>query len=96
MTGQTPGAPLALHADERQLLNQVERVFADLTAKQLRRGVFRSVAALERAARENIHARNEDAKPINWTADADTILRRVAQKRATSSESEHYALYRRA
>jgi transposase len=52
-------------------LNQVERVFADLTQKQLRRGVFTSVAALERAAADYIDARNEDAKPFAWTADAN-------------------------
>jgi len=60
-------------------LNQVERVFADLTEKQLRRGVFKSVTALEKAARDYLHERNTDARPFTWTADADTILRRVAQ-----------------
>lgn len=72
-------------------LNQVERVFADLTQKQLRRGVFRSVAALERAARDYLAARNENAKPFVWKADADTILRRVARQRelADSTKSGH-------
>lgn len=47
-------------------LNQVERVFADLTEKQLRRGVFRSVASLERAAREYLHARSRRmSAPLN-------------------------------
>lgn len=62
-------------------LNQVERVFADLTEKQLRRGVFRSVVALEQAALAYLDARNEDARPFTWTAEADTILRRVARHR---------------
>ncbi|MBX3315758.1 MAG: IS630 family transposase [Phycisphaeraceae bacterium] len=70
-------------------LNQVERVFADLTEKQLRRGVFTSVASLEHAALGYIDARNDDAKPFVWTADADTILGRVAKNRATSSKSGH-------
>jgi transposase len=70
-------------------LNQVERVFADLTQKQLRRGVFTSVAALEKAALAYIDARNEDAKPFVWTADADTILGRVAKIRAAISKSGH-------
>jgi len=64
-------------------------VFADLTAKQLRRGVFRSVAALEKAAHAYLDERNADAKPFTWTADADTILRRVAKHRAASSGSGH-------
>lgn len=70
-------------------LNQVERVFADLTQKQLRRGVFTSVAALERAAIEYIDARNEDARPFVWTADAGTILGRVARNHAAISKSGH-------
>ncbi len=70
-------------------LNQVERVFADLTQKQLRRGVFTSVVSLERAALNYIDSRNEDAKPFVWTADAGTILRRVEKNRAVSSKSGH-------
>jgi len=70
-------------------LNQVERVFADLTQKQLRRGVFTSVAALEKAAIDYIDARNDDAKPFVWTADANTILGRVARNRAVISKSGH-------
>jgi transposase len=70
-------------------LNQVERVFADLTQKQLRRGVFRSVASLERAALNYLHARNDEARPFTWTADAETILNRVAKNHAASSMSGH-------
>jgi len=70
-------------------LNQVERVFADLTEKQLRRGVFTSVASLEMAAMNYLHARNDDAQPFVWTADANTILRRVDKNRATISKSGH-------
>lgn len=70
-------------------LNQVERVFADLTEKQLRRGVFTSVAKLERAALDYIDARNDDAEPFTWTADAETILGRVAKNRAAISKSRH-------
>ena len=70
-------------------LNQVERVFADLTEKQLRRGVFTSVAALEKSALDSIDARNDDAGPFNWTADANTILGRVTKNRAGISGSGH-------
>lgn len=70
-------------------LNQVERVFADLTQKQLRRGVFTSVAKLEQAALDYIDTRNDDATPFVWTADADTILGRVAKNRAAISKSGH-------
>lgn len=70
-------------------LNQVERVFADLTEKQLRRGVFTSVAALEAAALTYLDHRNDDARPFTWTADANTILGRVAKNHAVISRSGH-------
>jgi transposase len=55
-------------------INQVERVFADLTNKQLRRGSHRSTAELERAIREYIEIRNRNPKPFVWTKTADEIL----------------------
>jgi transposase len=70
-------------------LNQVERVFADLTEKQLRRGVFKSVASLESTALNYLDNRNDEAKPFVWTADANTILGRVAKHHATTSKSGH-------
>ena len=60
-------------------LNQVERFFAELTTRQLRRGVFRSVTHLRSSIRRHLVSPNADAKPFRWSADADTILRRVAQ-----------------
>src|SRR3954453_18068786 len=58
-------------------LNQVERFFAEITEKAIRRGVFRSVAALEKAIMEYLAAHNESPKPFVWTANADLILERV-------------------
>ena len=55
-------------------LNQVERFFADLTEKQIRRGVHRSTAELERAIAEYIDTVNEDPKPFRWHKTADEIL----------------------
>jgi transposase len=87
--GRRPEYHLHFTPTSASWLNQVERVFADLTTKQLRRGVFKSVAALERAARAYLDARNEDAKPFVWTADADTILGRVDRNPAAISKSGH-------
>ena len=39
-------------------LNQVERFFAEITEKRIRRGVFRNVAALEAAIREHLEHHN--------------------------------------
>jgi transposase len=58
-------------------LNLVERLFAEVTDKAIRRGTFRSVAELERAVRAYLDTRNEDPKPFVWTAGADLILDRV-------------------
>jgi transposase len=55
-------------------INQVERFFADLTNKQLRRGAHRSTLELERAIREYIDIRNRQPKPFVWTKTADEIL----------------------
>ena len=52
----------------------VERWFAELTTKQIRRGSHRSVPELERAIREFIDANNAEPKPFVWTKSADEIL----------------------
>jgi len=55
-------------------INQVERFFADLTERQIRRGVHRSTRELERAIRDYIATVNDDPKPFRWTKSADNIL----------------------
>jgi transposase len=60
-------------------INLVERWFAELTNKRIRRGVFRSVKELEVAIREYIEVHNEDPKPFVWTRKADQILDSIAR-----------------
>lgn len=60
-------------------LNLVECWFAALTTKQIRRGVHRSVAELERAIREFLDAHNDHCKPFVWTKTADEILASIAR-----------------
>ena len=55
-------------------INLAERFFADITEKQIRRGVHRSTAELEAAIRTYIDAINADPKPFSWTKSADDIL----------------------
>ena len=55
-------------------LNQVERFFALLTQRQLRRGVHRSVGQLQDAIQAYIDANNAKPKPFRWTKTADDIL----------------------
>ena len=59
-------------------LNQVERWFALLTDKQIRRGVHRNVQSLERDIRSWIKTWNEEPKPFVWTKTADEILETLA------------------
>ncbi|OLZ45090.1 IS630 family transposase, partial [Streptomyces amritsarensis] len=56
----------------------VERWFAELTNKQIRRGVHKSVQALEQDIRAWVAAWNTDPKPYIWTKTADEILERLA------------------
>lgn len=58
-------------------LNQVERFFARITNERIRRGVFQSVADLERAIKEYIADHNKKPRPFCWTASADLILGKV-------------------
>jgi transposase len=59
-------------------LNLVERWFATLTEKQIKRGAHRSTRALETAIREYLTISNGSAKPFVWTKTADEILAKVA------------------
>lgn len=58
-------------------LNQVERFFADLTDKKLRRSVHRSVTQLSADIRAFIDSHNAQPKPFRWTKSADDILASV-------------------
>jgi transposase len=58
-------------------LNQVERWFALLTQRQIRRGVHRSTRALEAAIMQYIAVANEQPRPFVWTKTADEILASV-------------------
>ncbi len=55
-------------------LNQVERLFALLTDKQIKRGVHRSVSALQTDIHAFIEHHNSEPKPFRWTKSADDIL----------------------
>jgi transposase len=60
-------------------LNQVERWFALLTERQIRRGVHRSVKDLEDAVAAFIAQHNAASRPFLWTKPADQILNSIAR-----------------
>ena len=58
-------------------LNQVERFFALITERKIRRGIYRSVVALRADITDYIKQHNTDPKPFRWTKSADDILRSI-------------------
>jgi transposase len=70
-------------------LNQVERWFALLTQKQIKRGSHRSTVELERAIRDYLDIYNEDPQPLIWTKGADEILASIARFCERISDSAH-------
>jgi transposase len=59
-------------------LNMVERFFAKITEKRIRRGTFKSVAELESAIMHYLQNHNANPEPFVWTKSAGDILRKVA------------------
>jgi len=55
-------------------LNLVERFFAEITRKRIRRGTFTSVGHLQAAIQDYLSAHNANPKPFVWTKTADIIL----------------------
>ena len=60
-------------------LNLVERWFAELTTKLLKRGAHRSVQAFNADIRAWIEAWNDNPRPFVWTKTADQILDSIAR-----------------
>lgn len=70
-------------------LNLVERWFATLTERQLRRGVHHSTRELETALKHYLAVHNQEPKPFVWTRTADEILANVARFCQRISDSLH-------
>jgi len=72
-------------------LSLVERWFAELTMKQIRRGAYRSVVQLKAGIQEFIDAHQADPKPFVWTKSADEILASIARfaQRTVDARAAH-------
>lgn len=70
-------------------MNLVERFFAQITEKRIRRGTFRSVRELEEAIRQYLDMHNEDPKPFVWTATAEQIFGKISRLCEGISNSGH-------
>ena len=75
-------------------LELVERWFALLTQKQIKRGAHRSTRERERAIREYVSITNEAPTPFIWTKTADQILASVARYCERISDSRALAGYK--
>jgi len=70
-------------------INQVERWFGYLTDQKIRRGVHKSVQALEADIRDWIEHWNENPKPFAWTKTAEEILNSLAEYLSKISGERH-------
>ena len=70
-------------------INQVERWFGFLTDQMIRRGVHKSVQALEKDVRAWIQTWNENHRPFMWTKTAEEILDSLAKYIARISGARH-------
>jgi len=84
-----PRFHLHFTATSSSWLNLVERWFAELTNRKLRRSAHRSVTALEADVRRWINAWNTDPKPFVWTKTADQILDTLAAYCGRINDSRH-------
>ena len=69
--------------------NLVERFFATLTDKQIRRGVFTSVPHLEKRLREYLKRYNENPQPLVWTKSLGEIMVKVERGRAALVDNSY-------
>jgi hypothetical protein len=70
-------------------INLVERWFATLTEKQLRRGAHRSTRALVRTITTYLATNNDHPKPFIWTKTAGEILATIARFCKRTYDSGH-------
>jgi transposase len=69
-------------------LNQIERWFADITRKRIRRGTFRSVRDLIRSIHDYVRHYNRNPQPFHWVASASRIIRKVNRYKQISETAD--------
>ncbi|MGB6872368.1 MAG: IS630 family transposase, partial [Acidobacteriaceae bacterium] len=69
-------------------LNQIERWFADITRKRIRRGTFRSVRDLIRSIHDYVRYYNRNPQPFHWVASASRIIRKVNRYKQISETAD--------
>lgn len=64
----------------------VERFFAEITGKRIRRGVFKNVADLIAAIEDYLATHNANPKPFVWTKPDEVVLAKIRRARAKVDE----------
>jgi putative transposase len=70
-------------------INQVERWFAIISQRAIRRGSFRNVRELRQRIEQFIEHYNHDSRPFQWTATAESILAKVTKISKLISGTAH-------
>ena len=68
--------------------NQVERRFAGITRRRIRRGARHSVVDFQRVIDDYLEHHNANPNPFVWTASASSIIEKVNRGKQTL-ESQH-------
>ena len=69
-------------------LNQIERWFAEITRKRIRRGTFRSVRELVKAIQDYLRQYNKNPQPFQWVASASRIIRKINKYKEISETGD--------
>src|ERR1035437_9700414 len=82
--GQDPRFQLHFTPTSSSWLNLVERWFAEITRKRIRRGSFSSVSELIQTIEDYIRINNKNPKPFVWTKKPAEILQKIARCKAAT------------
>jgi uridine kinase len=74
VAGKHPCFKLHITPTSASWLNLVERFFAEITSRRIRRGSYSSVNDLEAAIYDYLARHNEKQKPFKWTKTTEDIL----------------------
>ncbi|MBV8833756.1 MAG: transposase, partial [Acidobacteriaceae bacterium] len=69
-------------------LNQIERWFAEITRKRIRRATFCTVRDLIKAIHDYIRFYNQNPQPFQWVASASRIIRKVRKYKEISDTED--------
>ena len=94
LAGETLGDALLLTMERHpvavdELMSSLERWFAELTTRKIKRGLHTSVQGLERDIRAWVATWNQNPRPYVWVKTADQILASLSRYCARISDSAH-------